>query len=191
LEFRHSSYWQLGQPKTRPKFFHAQTALAEAGGLADTPVGHRCYAEYLAWQANDGPLGRNKSYVSLSQGWALGTTGFKQALIKDHALAEETRAWAPGGVKEIREAQWAEAIGRALQVAGKTLADVKAAPKSARWKLAVAAWMKQRTQVGNRWLSEQLDLGAPAALSRNLTGFRRNIAANDKLWRRLIAISAA
>ncbi len=33
-----------------------------------------------------------KAYASLSHGWALGTDGFKQALIKDHALVAEARA---------------------------------------------------------------------------------------------------
>jgi len=67
----------------------------------------------------------------------------------------------------------------------------QAAPKSAAWKVAVAAWMKQRTQANNSWLSAQLGLGAPAAFSRNLTSFRRTLAVNDKLWQRLISISAA
>jgi REP element-mobilizing transposase RayT len=189
-EFRHSSYWYLGQPKRRPGFLQVQTALLEAGGLADTPAGRRSYADYLAWQAEAGPAGKNKAYVSLSQGWALGTRGFKAALIKDHALLAEARAWSTEGAQELRETRWMETLDRGLKAARKSLAEAKAESKSADWKLTVAAWMKQRTQAGNRWLSANLHLGAPAAFSRNLTIFRRNLNPNDKLWQALTSISA-
>jgi len=91
----------------------------------------------------------------------------------------------------MREARWPEALMIGLRAAGRTLDEAQAAPKSAAWKLAVAAWMKQRTQANNSWLSAQLGLGAPAAFSRNLTSFCRNLAAKDKLWQRLTSIPAA
>jgi len=190
-DYRYSSYWYLRRPKERPAFLEAETALTEEGNLPDTPAGWRSYAAYLAWQAAEGPVGKSKAYVNLSRGWALGAPAFKHALIKDHALAAEARAWTGDGVREMREARWAEALMAGLRAAGRTLDAARAAPKSAAWKLAVAAWMKQHTQASNPWLSAQLGLGAPAAFSRNLTSFRRNLAAKDKLWQRLTSIPAA
>ena len=56
--------------------------------------------------------------------------------------------------------------------------------------LAVAAWMKVRTQASNGWLCERLHLGAPAAFSRNLTDFRRQLQPREKLWRALASLPA-
>ena len=50
-DYRHSSYWYLGQPKARPAGLPVTTALTEAGALADTPAGWKSYADYLTCQA--------------------------------------------------------------------------------------------------------------------------------------------
>lgn len=65
-EYRHSSYWFLMKPKLRPPFLVMDAALLSAGQLADTPAGRRCYTSYLAWQATEGPAGRNEAYVQMS-----------------------------------------------------------------------------------------------------------------------------
>ena len=187
---RHSSYWYLWRPAQRPACYQPQATLREAGGLADTPAGWRSYADYLTWQAEEGPVGRSKAYVNLSQGWALGTAGFKATLRKDHALAADARAWTSEGARELRAAEWEELLQRGLAAIGKSSGAAGTEPKSAAWKIAVAAWMKTRSQAGNRWLSERLHLGVPAAFSRNLTTFRRQLDPADKLWKRLISISA-
>ncbi len=111
-EYRHSSYWYLTRPKQRPGFLRVETALAEAGGLADQPAGWKSYADYLTWQASEGPAGNSKAYVSLSKGWALGSEEFKTALRKDHALVADRRTWDNRGAREIREAQWSEILAR-------------------------------------------------------------------------------
>ncbi|HRJ46877.1 MAG TPA: transposase [Opitutaceae bacterium] len=172
-EFRHSSYWYLGQPKRRPEFLQVQTALLEAGSLTDTPAGRRSYAAYLAWQAETGPAGKNQAYVSLSQGWALGTQGYKRALIKDHALLAESRAWADEGAQEIRAAVWQEQLARCLRELDKGPADITGGRKSAPWKVAIAAHLKQKSQVTNRWLCEQLQMGTPVSVSQHVGQARR------------------
>lgn len=190
-DYRHSSYWYLWQPKARPACFQPQYTLQVVGGLTDTPTGWRSYADYLAWQAEDGPVGRSRAYVNLSRGWALGTAGFKATLRADHALAADARAWTREGARELREARWTELLERGVAAAGKSLEQAANEPRSAAWKLAVAAWMKASTQTGNGWLSARLHLGAPAALSRNLTSYRRQRLPSDKLWKVLTSISAA
>ena len=190
-DYRHSSYWYLWQPKARPDCFQPGFTLQAAGGLTDTPAGWKSYAEYLTWQAEEGPAGKSKAYVSLSKGWALGTNEFKASLRADHAMAANARAWTKEGARELREAQWAEWLKRGLAAVGRTATEASSAPKSAEWKLAVAAWMKTCTQAGNGWLSQRLHLGAPAAFSRNLTTYRRQLTASDKLWKTLTSISAA
>jgi putative transposase len=171
LSYRHSSYWFLHQKK-RPGFLRVETALAAAGLPADSPRGRDSYAQYLAWQAAEGPAGRNEAYVSLSQGWALGSDGFKASLIKDYDLAPIARAWELDGAREVSAARWMLALDRALKGMGKCAADCRADRKSAPWKIAVAVHLKQSTHASNRWLTEQLHMGTPVAVSQYVSSFR-------------------
>ena len=189
--YRHSSYWYLWRPASRPEFMEAATALNEAGELADNRRGWAAYEAYLGWQAAEGPVGQSAAYVNLSRGWALGTADFKAALVKDHELLASSRAWEAPGAKEVREIQWSTALDKVLAALRRTRGDTLQSRKSAEWKLAVAAWMKTHTQASNRWLTENLHLGAPAALSRNLTRYRRHRQSQDPAWKQLISISAA
>lgn len=172
-EYRSSSYWYLWQKKARPAFLRVETALLEAGGLRDDRRGWPAYENYLAWQAQEGPAGKSAAYVSLSQGWALGSTGFKAALVKDHALQATSRAWEVSGKDEIRRLQWEETLTSCLRVLGKTRAAVVQERKSAPWKVAVAAFLKQATQAGNGWLAEQLHMGGAVSVSQYVGQLRR------------------
>jgi len=172
-EYRHSSYWYLSRPKLRPAFLCPATALSEAGGLADTPAGWRSYADYLAWQLEEGPAGKSKAYVSMSKGWALGGKGFKQTLLQDQAIAADTRAWESTGVREIREAQWQKALDRLRQqVPANETQDHR---KSAPWKVKLAAQMKATTDASNGWLATQLDMGSGFYVSKHIGLARKKV----------------
>lgn len=184
-EYQHSSYHHLWHPGERPPFLRPDVALAAAGGLEDSPSGRRQYAAYLAWQNQQGPAGKSKAYVSMSEGWALGGKEFRAALVHDHALVARTRAWELSGAKEIRETQWATVLSSVLHLAGIEHTDLQRLPKSTREKIAIAAFMKTRTQASNGWLCHQLHLGHPRAFSHNLTQYRRHAQAKDPLWQTL------
>lgn len=188
--YRHSSYWFLPRPAVRPDFLLPTSALTEAGGLADTPAGRSSYHDFLAWHAAEGPAGQNSAYVNLSRGWALGSAAFKAKLIDDHDISAECRAWEESGADEVRERRWQQALERALGKLDVRVEDVRFGRKSAPWKLAIAAWLKSNCDARTRWIAEALSLGAPAALSRNLTHFRRHLQRADETWRRLISLSA-
>lgn len=165
-EYRHSSYWYLSRPKLRPGFLRSETALIEAGALADAPAGWRAYADYLAWQEEEGPAGKSKAYVSMSKGWALGGKGFKQTLLQDEAVAADTRAWESSGVREVRTAQWQMVLDRLRrQVPAKATQDQR---KSAPWKVKLATQMKASTDASNDWLAAQLDMGSGFYVSKHV-----------------------
>jgi len=169
--YRYSSYWYLTRPPERPKGLDFTAALVGAGGLADEAAGWRSYRDYLAWQAESGPAGRNAAYVSLSRGWALGSEGYKRALLQDHALAATVRAWESGGVRELRERQWTEALTAALRhVAEAQRTDPR---KSAPWKVAVATYLKETTAVPNDWLAQTLGMGSGIYVSKHV-GLQRH-----------------
>ena len=171
--YRSSSYWYLSRPAVRPACLDLRTALIEAGELSDSPAGWRSYADYLAWQAAEGPVGKNRMYVSLSRGWALGTKEFKTALVHDHALAADTRAWESVGAREIREHLWEKRLAECLRELRKTAADARNDRKSAGWKIAVADTLKRTTQAPNGWLAVRLNMGSGAAVSQYVSQRRR------------------
>lgn len=172
-DYRYSSYWYLRRPPQRPAFLRLDRILAETGGLGDHAAGWARYADHLAWQVAEGPTGRSKAYVSLSKGWALGSAGFKQTLVRDHALAAESRAWEHQGATEIRQQAWETLFQRALTVLGRREADLATGPGSAPWKVALAVFLKERTQASNPWLAEHLGLGRPVYVSRLVSAARR------------------
>jgi len=173
-EYRYSSYWYLRHPKSRPRWLRPDLVLAQAGGLSDTAAGWRSYAAYLSWQVEEGPVGKSKAYVSLSQGWALGSAGFKSTLIKDHAIAAQARAWETEGAAEIREQAWEELCRRALQVLHRTDAELKLAAKSAPWKVALAVFLKEHSQAANPWLARRLQIGRAKYVSHLVTAAQRS-----------------
>jgi REP element-mobilizing transposase RayT len=172
-EYRHGSYWQLTRPKLRPAGLDLTTALASAGELADKRAGWVRYARYLAWLAAEDPASRDEAFERMTRGWAAGTREFKQQLLADHDVTPSARAWTAKGAGEIRELRWAALLEAGLGELGKGRADAAAARKSAPWKVALAAWMKQNSQVTNRWLCEQLHMGTPVAVSHHVGRLRR------------------
>lgn len=168
--YRWSSYWQLQHPAKRTRFFRFEAPLRAAGELPDTLEGRRCYADYLAWQSVEGPAGRNSAYVSLSRGWVIGSAGFKQNLLNEHAVALESRAWAEGGLAQVKSMRWERALASALTRV--PLQERQSACASASWKVAIATQLKQDTDVPNGWLAKRLGMGSACYVSK-LVGLAR------------------
>ncbi len=165
-DFQNSSYWHLWHRTECPPCLVRQTALRQAGGLADTPAGRRAYAKFLAWQAAHGPVGRNEAYVSLSRGWALGSRGFKEDLLKEHDPSATSRAWETGGKQEMQQAQWSKVFTLGCQRLGRKSSELLCGPAAQPWKIALMLFMKERTQASNTWLVERFGAVRPKYISR-------------------------
>ena len=111
---------------------------------------------------------------------------FKIAMINDHALAAEARAWEGGSAREIRELRWAAELERCLRTLGKTGTDTRGALKGAPWKAAIALRLKEATQASNRWLGERLYMGRPEAVSVYVGRLRRNGQERNEDYAKLI-----
>jgi hypothetical protein len=94
-----------------------------------------------------------------------------------------------GGAREIRETGWRERLQTGMVALGKTTAEIATEPKSATRKIALAAWMKSRSQASNGWLATELQMGAAGAVSRMVGKFNRGGPEADPAWQRLIAKS--
>jgi putative transposase len=156
----------LFEPKERPAWYHPQPCLEHAGELADTVAGRRKYHDYLAWLAEDEPARKEQRFETMSRGWIIGSAGFAKAMVTEHQeLVGHGRRLA-AELRETREALWQEELDRLLSRLGRTAGELALERKSAPWKIALAAAMKTRTTVTNRWLGEHLHMGGLHEVSR-------------------------
>jgi hypothetical protein len=86
-------------------------------------------------------------------------------------VAAEARAWDSQGVREVRRLRWEQLVGKLL--AALPAAEKAAAAKAAPWKVAVAARMRQISDVPNAWLAEQLGMGSGFYVSKHIGRLRR------------------
>ncbi|HVZ64334.1 MAG TPA: transposase [Lacunisphaera sp.] len=168
-EYRYSSFWYLA--RTRPNCLRLGWVLIEAGA-ADSRVGWAYYRQHLASR-----LAAKESEThagGFSHGWAIGSDEFKAALLHDHAVAALTRAWETEGAREIRTRGWEALVQRSLACLHRKTADLAAGPKNQPWKLAIAMFLKERTQASNPWLARRLGIGRGQYLSRLVSAQRRS-----------------
>jgi hypothetical protein len=178
-EWPWSSVRWLMEPKRRAAWYAPEAALAHAGGLKDTAAGRAKYLEYLAWLAEDEPARKAQRFAEMSQGWVIGSVGFAKEVAGAYAetlgegrrMAVETRG--------AQEALWQEALVEGLGKMGRTAAELAAAGKSVEWKVALAAELKARTTVTNRWLGDTLQLGNLYEVSRKVAAWRRRAEAGE------------
>ncbi len=167
-EWRWSSFSWLMNPRLRPPWFVPEAPLAHAGGLADTAAGRRKYGEYLDWLQDDEPACRAFKFDSMSKGWVIGSRQFKQGLVVEHREAAAALKRGDAELVDLAEAMRQDALAAALRKAGKKREDLVRDGKSVPWKVELAAELRTTTTATNRWLGENLNLGALHEVSRKL-----------------------
>ena len=169
--WRWSSFFWLVNRKLRPEWYDPAGALRAGGQLADTAAGVRRYTAYLAWLAEDEAEQQKLRFDAMSKGWAIGTIGFKQTLLQEYRERLDRPA-RDGDLEEAREAEWSGCLTGLLKAVGRTEANLVEG-KSADWKLAIAAELKRRSTVTNRWLAETMQMGNLHEVSRKVAAWQR------------------
>ena len=166
-QFRWSSYrYFMREAAGRPAFLLCETWLQESGGLTDTPPGWRSYHDHLAWLMADDGRQKAAAFERMSRGWVYGGDGFQKNLLGKFKRMPNAQDWGGQEIGAINRVEWKKLLDRALRILERDLTTAHLEPKSAPWKIAVATWLKQQSSVSNRWLTEQLGMGAPDAVSR-------------------------
>jgi putative transposase len=168
-----SSVRWLLQPKVRPAWFDPEPALEHAGGLKDTPAGQRNYLEYLAWLAEDEPARKAQQFDKMSRGWIIGSVDFAKTVVAEHRAATGHGRHLAAEMREVHEAIWEDSLRILLRRSGRHRDDLAVTGKSEPWKLALAAALKARTTVTNRWLGANLNLGNLYEVSRKVAAWAR------------------
>lgn len=145
-----------------------------ARGWKATPKGMRAYEEYLIGLGKDEAAQKEAGLIKLSEGWAIGTEGWKRALAKEYAQrrAVSGRGLGRDELVEIRRAQNENALERALKKAGRAEAELKTKPRMQKWKVEVALEMRKEG-VPVTWLAERLQLGKATSLRTHMWQARR------------------
>lgn len=184
VDWKWCSVRWLRNPKQRPKWFDPTDALQRAGGLRDTPAGRRKYLDYLDWLQEEEPARKQLQFEKMSKGWTIGSTEFRKALIKENRdLVAQRALGADVEMAEAQEQAHQELLDQLLHRLGQTRRSMAAAGKFESWKVALAAAMKARTTVTNRWLSNNLAMGSLHEVSRQVSNWKRN--PDRKLAKRL------
>ena len=105
--------------------------------------------------------------------WIFGGRQFTQTVLQQH---KELARQAPRSGEELSAACewiWADTLSVLLERLGRTAAELVTTGKSAPWKLALAAGLRARTTVTNRWLAENLRMGSLHEVSRKVSAWTR------------------
>lgn len=191
--YRWSSYWYLRHSRQRHGFMKFAATLDSAGGLKDTFRGRQRYEDYLTWLSTDEVAQKERAFGKMTRGWALGSTEFKRAILKDVAKESESGASKIGShfegrdLREVNELRWKESMIKALQEVGRSAKDIEQAPKSAGWKVMVACALKRHTSAPNPWIAQELNMGVAHAVSRYVGKFRVTNGEALETYQRIIA----
>ena len=153
-DFRWSSLRRLARGP-RPCWLVAEVPLQQLG-LRDTPSDWQTYRRYLETLAGDPEEQQRQAFDQLSSGWAIGTIGWKRALAREYANLQLDVGLSAGGVQELNEARWADALATALRDAGRTVSELEPTPRVASWKIAVAATLRRDAAAPFGWIARKL-----------------------------------
>jgi putative transposase len=182
-----SSFPRFFRTRGRPAFLRAEDFLHEAGGLTDSPAGMAAYHRRLKLVLEEDPGKRDEEFRRLCRGWYIGSGEGKAALagqIQGGKVAANAEAR-----REVEEHRWEALLEAALRALGKTELEAKKERKGAEWKLAVGAWLKGQSGVGNEWLARRLNMGHPQTASRQMILYKRGRLENCSYAKRLEEIS--
>jgi len=168
-----SSCREISRKSQRKPWATPSAALHHAGQIDDTPAGHRRYWRYLDWLNENEAAQRELKFSEMSKGWVLGTAKYKRKLLEHKAGDRKSRVDKASGLQSAQEAAWQTLSKKLLRRLKRSPRDLVDAPKSADWKLAIAAVMKQQTTVSNRWLGATLNMGSLHEVSRRVSGWIR------------------
>jgi REP element-mobilizing transposase RayT len=124
-------------------------------GLPTGTAGWAIYLQRLGDLAKE--EAGQQDLTGLSQGWAIGTAGWKAALAKELG----TRSLAGLGqdeAKAVRETSWQAVLDEMLVKQGKTAADLprmKPRQRGEQWRLELAKSLRARG-ASHRWIAQQL-----------------------------------
>ena len=188
-KYRYSSLWYMGTSRgKRPEFLDLSRSLYYAGNLPDTPKGRKNYLAYLGWLSEDRKAQKDMEFKKMCRGWALGDKRFKEELVQENQDRFDRKHLLTNDCTEAREIYWEQVLKQMLKQLDKSSKDILTDKKGADWKVMIAHVMKRNMGVSNTWLSDNLNMGAIAGVSRNITKFETERRFKKRGYKELMSI---
>jgi putative transposase len=190
--YRWSSYpWYLNRAAQRPAWLRVERVMASLGLPPGQLKGYEAYIEgrVLELGTKAGRKELEAQWKALRRGWYAGDKTFGEKLegCLDAAMVGRKRESFSGAAKESHDLAAAErALARGLEVLGLTEEGLSRLPKGAREKVVLAWWVRQRTTVPLRWVSERLAMGHYSRGSQAVSRMRRRPGAKLEKLRRTL-----
>jgi REP element-mobilizing transposase RayT len=166
----------------RPGWLCTQRVLS-SHGILDDQKGRLWYERYIRGRVSH-MVGQPKTWEAdpdwskLRQGWYFGGNDFREKLLgKLDTVRKDKKASSHSG-PEIQlhdESQALKLLKRGLKRLGLSRLDMPSLPKGALEKQILAWYIRSKTTVSNQWLSEHLNSGHPANISRYLRNVSQSI----------------
>jgi hypothetical protein len=110
--------------------------------------------------------GNAGAFARFCRGWVHGSEDYRRDRSRDFRQMTAAKDWGGAKLAELNRREWETRLAAGARALGRELPPAPAEPKSAPWKVALAAWLKRHTSATNRWLTERLHMGPPDAVSR-------------------------
>jgi putative transposase len=109
-----------------------------SGRFAPEFEARKAYEAYLVEVGQDEARWESLGLKGLSNGWAIGTPGWRRTMAKEHAQLTLNPGLETAEVREMRESAWEQAVVEGLRTLGKSDEDLRTKLLVLRWKLEVA-----------------------------------------------------
>ena len=178
--YRWSSYPEYLKGRLeRPGWLETGRVMGNLGLEPRDARGYEAYIEgrVLELGMKEGRLELNQMWKRIRRGWYLGGDGFRGRLVKrlKLVLAKGREASYSGEAKrEHGQAQAQGLLKRGMAVLKLPARGLGRRPKNLVEKQVLAWWLRQRTTVGRRWISERLGMGEESAVTRAVRRVKGN-----------------
>jgi hypothetical protein len=172
-------------------WLRVERVMASLGLGPGDAKGYEAYIEgrVLELATKAGRKELEQEWKALRRGWYVGRESFLVKLegFLGPVLEGRRRESFSGEAKARHDAAAAEqALARGLRALGLSEAELAELPKAAAEKVALAWWVRQRTTVPLRWVSERLGMGHYSRVTQAVSRMRRRPGRNlQKLQRKL------
>jgi REP element-mobilizing transposase RayT len=169
FSYRWSSYPWYATTANRPNWFEPSRVMGELG-LEDTKPGRQAYAERMRGRAVEERAAKESVLHSkLERGWCLGSASFQERMIRllEHTKRGPIMREVDATLRQSHgEEQALKFMRNGLAACGLKEADLVSLKKNDERKVAIAALIRRRTTVPNKWIAQSLHLGHVSRVSR-------------------------
>jgi len=178
-QYRWSSYpWYLNRANQGPVWLCRERVMGSLGFSPTEGKGYEAYIEsrVLELGMEAGRKELEEEWKGLRRGWYLGGESFLEHL--KGRLAGAVKAYRreslSGPAKKTHDEAAAERwLAAGAKELGVDLGRLEELPKGAPQKLALAWWLRERTTVSLRWVSERLGMGHYTRVTQAISRMRR------------------